>query len=173
MNENEKESRKTVADIVAEKRELAKKMRLGNPSLEEIEMAVNLEYDANRIEALWKREKAEIEALALSAGGMVEASRYKQVYNAAAMREALDEIRVAAMSDYEPDADYLIEKCNAALSAPPRQCDVGTAEERYRRWIHFCERHLHRCDNCPCNRPEGCTFTFENMPYEAEEGVAK
>ena len=43
--------------------------------------------------------------------------------NGAKMREALDEIRVAAMSDYEPDADYLIEKCNAALFAPPRNCD--------------------------------------------------
>ena len=29
--------------------------------------------------------------------------------NAAVMRAALDEIRVAAMSDYEQDADYLIE----------------------------------------------------------------
>lgn len=46
-----------------------------------------------------------------------------QVGNAAALREALDEIRVAAMSDYEPDADYLIEKCNAALAKPPRNCD--------------------------------------------------
>ena len=44
--------------------------------------------------------------------------------NAAAMRAALDEIRVAAMSDYEPDADYLIEKCNAALTSPPRNCDL-------------------------------------------------
>jgi hypothetical protein len=47
-----------------------------------------------------------------------------QVGDAAKMREVLDEIRVAAMSDYEPDADYLIEKCNAALSSPPRNCDV-------------------------------------------------
>lgn len=46
-----------------------------------------------------------------------------QVGNIAAMREALDEIRVAAMSDYEPDANYLIEKCNATLSSPPRNVD--------------------------------------------------
>lgn len=39
------------------------------------------------------------------------------------------------MSDYEPDADYLIEKCNAALFAPPRQCDVGTAEEQSDRFM--------------------------------------
>lgn len=49
--------------------------------------------------------------------------------NAAAMRAALDEIRVAAMSDYEPDADNLIEKCNAALSAHPRNCDRFKPDE--------------------------------------------
>lgn len=47
-----------------------------------------------------------------------------QVGNAAKMREVLAEIRVAAMSDYEWDADYLIEKCNAALSTPLRNCDL-------------------------------------------------
>ena len=44
---------------------------------------------------------------------------FGELGNAAKMRAALDEIRVAAMSDYEPDADYLIEKCNAALFSPP------------------------------------------------------
>lgn len=47
----------TIADIIAEKRELAEKIRLGTPSLDEIEAAVNLEFDADRIEMAWKREK--------------------------------------------------------------------------------------------------------------------
>ena len=59
----------------------------------------------------------------------IEAAHKREVGNGAKMREALDEIRVAAMSDYEPDADYLIEKCNAALFAPPRACDVLSANE--------------------------------------------
>ena len=66
----------------------------------------------------------------------------------------------------------LKEVCDAALYAPPRQCDVGTAEEQYRRWIQFCEQRLHRCDKCPCNSPEGCTFVFQNMTYEAKKGGA-
>ena len=58
--------------------------------------------------------------------------------NAAKMREVLDEIRVAAMSDYEPDADYLIEKCNAALSAPPRNCDrFGSWREANAEWWKY------------------------------------
>ena len=35
------------------------------------------------------------------------------------------------MSDYEPDADYLIEKCNAALFAPPRNCDSLEAAAKH------------------------------------------
>ena len=36
---------------------------------------------------------------------------------------------------------------NAALSDPPRNCDVGTAEEQTRRWNRFCYRH--ECLSCP------------------------
>ena len=124
-NEQKNEKRETLADIVAEKRELAKKMRFGNPSLDEIEMAVNLEYDANRIEALWKREKAEIEALALSAGGMVEASRHKPVGNAEAMRKALKHC-IEELSPYCDGGklrDDVLEEAKAALAAPARNCD--------------------------------------------------
>jgi hypothetical protein len=62
-----------------------------------------------------------------------------QVGNAAKMREVLDEIRVAAMSDYEPDADYLIEKCNEALSTPPRNCDLfgGDPKMLYTAWFDW------------------------------------
>ena len=67
----------------------------------------------------------------------------------------------------------LCEIISRDLAIPLRNCDVGTAEEQYQRWRHFCEQRLHRCDNCPCNRPEGCTFTFENMPYESKEGGAQ
>lgn len=69
------------------------------------------------------------------------------------------------------DADMSKRRIESAHAAPLRNCDVGTAEEQYRRWIHFCEKHLHMCDNCECNSHVGCTFTFENMPYH--EGGAK
>ena len=89
--------------------------------------------------------------------------------NSAAMREALDEIRVDAMSDYEPDADYLIEKCNAALSVTPRQCDVGSADEQLRRWRKYCE-NFHYCGDCPANKKDGisadCFANWSQMPYD-------
>ena len=94
-----------------------------------------------------------------------------------AMREALDEIRVAAMSDYEWDADYLIERCNAALSLPPRQCDVGTADEQLERWRAFCNRYDDDCTGCPCDGDTccssftGCFSKWVQMPYT--EGGAK
>ena len=97
--------------------------------------------------------------------------------NVAAMREALELFveysdLVCRMGRFTRDRLVKITtKAKAAISEPARNCDVGTAEEQYRRWIHFCEQHLHRCDNCPCNRPEGCTFTFENMPYKSEDGA--
>lgn len=94
------------------------------------------------------------------------------------MREALELALDALISWLNGTIDRAtnretIKAIRAALAAPPRNCDVGTPEEQYRRWVHFCEQRLHRCDNCPCNRPEGCTFTFENMPYDAQEGAEK
>lgn len=91
-----------------------------------------------------------------------------------AVVQALRKLQELCVASYEDEnlRDYCERLIRSALSAPPRQCDVGTPEEQYRRWVHFCEQRLHRCDNCPCNRPEGCTFTYENMPY-AEEGGAE
>ena len=78
------------------------------------------------------------------------------VGNAAAMHAALDEIRVAAMSDYEPDADYLIEKCNAALSAPPRNCDLfgGDPKKLHELWWEWSG------DLKNCNADGTVKFTF-------------
>ncbi len=71
----------------------------------------------------------------------------------------------------------------AALAAPPRQCDVGTAEEQHRRFIDYCNA----CD-CPmgcihrkefigmldtrCASMLKCYIRWAQMPY-AEEGGAK
>lgn len=66
----------------------------------------------------------------------------------------------------------LKEVCDAALAAPPRQCEIGTPEEKYQRWVHFCEQRLHSCHNCECKSPVGCTFKFGDMPYIKEGGEA-
>ena len=120
---------------------------------------------------------------------------HKPVGNAAAMREALETLRkrfdnntMAYQDRYIKFSGWhwhkkakeaarwrdvfheLREVCDAALSEPPRQCDVGTPEEKYRRWVNFCEQRLHSCNNCECNVPEGCTFKFGDMPYIKEVG---
>lgn len=68
---------------------------------------------------------------------------------------------------------------NAALSAPARNCDVGTPEEQTRRMFsEFCCQYecyeLPSGKHCPLYH-EGidCRFTWAQMPYVAEEGGAK
>ena len=95
--------------------------------------------------------------------------------NAAAMREALIEIdRVVwdkkRHTKEETEAHRL---ATEALTVPARQCDVGTPDEKYPRWVHFCEQRLHSCHNCECKSPVGCTFKFGDMPYAEEEGGAE
>ena len=101
------------------------------------------------------------------------------VGNAAAMREALEQIRELLSIGGKPDtamciryeAAYLIAK--EALSVPPRNCDVGTADEQRDRLESFCARHFrysayNPCSGCPAyngdSRP--CVYRFLQMPYE-------
>jgi hypothetical protein len=139
-----------------------------------------LAYRADRIEAAWKREKAEVEADALEVGGIVEAARTAEkssaVGNAAAMREALesfmvgscvypcvescgydpiDEICMRCAASPENDGDCPYEKARKALAAPPRNCDVGTPEEQAQRFHDFCVGNSSGINGmckltCPC-----------------------
>lgn len=222
------------ADIIAEMRNLGK---LDEKSIDKIPrtlMGLGLRTYADRLDAAMKREKAEIEADALAAGGIVEASRretsgnaatawealacignalnnkmmttpssitehermimnlclrtFKEnprppVGSAAAMREALSDACYAMFNflkaqngGYEEIANAL-DKAKAALSAPPRNCDVGTAEEQAERYGRYCDtftRDGMHCETCPCcgKIPFGkCEFAYAQLPYE--EGVAK
>ena len=58
-----------------------------------------------------------------------------------------------------------------ALSAPQRNCDVGTADEQTNSYLDFCKRHT--CQSCPARfkRKTDCGFIWAQMPYE--EGGAK
>lgn len=151
---------------------------------------------ADRLEAARKREKAAIEADALAVGGMVEASRKREllsktrendnsgaaVYNSdnsgdcAKMREALQQAKVAILAARKKmgvDNPIILEIIDAALAAPPRNCDVGTVKEQFERWQAFCGRHDPVCKGCPCDGPE-CSFAFcfakwAQMPYEDGE----
>ena len=113
-----------------------------------------------------------------------------QLGNTAKMREALEKIAsMGEQIDYQlgssEETVYALkhERCLAhnisecarsALSAPPRNCDVGTAEEQSERYEKFCYAHRSRekgCGDCPlCDIP-CCEFAWLQMPYE--EGGAR
>ena len=168
------EKQETIADIVAQIRAAAYIQNADTP-----QSVLRL---ADRIEAAWKREKAEHEALALSIGGMVEASRHKQVGNAAQMREALENIYLTATKaffrkmGYDVACGIIRSAARRALSTPLRNCDVGTEEEQTRRLRQNCNRYKPSCIGCPYYTDitkVNCWLHWAQMPYEEKEGCAK
>ena len=96
----------------------------------------------------------------------------------ATLREALEFIKLAS-DDYEKYGttkagalDVIYEKACAALSAPVRNCDVGTPEEQIKRWEKFCfdnmgdDMNESRCSKCPIGKSKtSCKFDWMQMPY--------
>lgn len=109
-----------------------------------------------------------------------EATREKssQVGNSAKMREALeaikdtlDERRVnGEMMEYWQYSE-LFDIANTALSAPPRNYDVGTVAEQEKRMNEFCNLHKHggsvyACENCEFFTVDRCELAWSQMQYE-------
>ena len=107
--------------------------------------------------------------------------------NAAKLREVLDwatttidvsEETLEETEDWETEVvawvKELQRRANAALAAPPRNCDVGTAMEQEERYNEFCGSYklTHgNCFGCPALRMKGrCEFAWAQMPYEAQKG---
>lgn len=113
--------------------------------------------------------------------------------NAAEIREALVALRDAArnfchqilnskyndiMDEYKCrergfpallDLTHAIPKANLALSAPPRQCDVGTPEEQSERMEKaVCSKH-YGCVRCPLRKAKysDCSLGWAQTPYAA------
>ena len=104
--------------------------------------------------------------------------------NAAKMREALsgllEIVCVDCKSSYEIDGKCV--KCprvvaaEAALSAPTRNCDIGTVEEQAKRFYAFCGYYRFQsgikgmCSSlCPCIRCRDmchCITKWAQLPYE-------
>lgn len=73
-------------------------------------------------------------------------------------------------------------KVREALAAPPRNCDVGTAEEQAERFEADCKRRDH-CTPCPVHaawgefkegKPKSCQLIWAQMPFApAQEGGAE
>ena len=110
--------------------------------------------------------------------------------NAQKMREALDEIVNHHCRNCPEDTQYgcgvniegllgfkctLLKQARVALAAPPRNCDVGTAEEQMKRFREFCETEKcgrYRCrSGCKATCIDRCAVAWSQMPYE--EGARK
>lgn len=180
----------TIADIMAEMRTFADSME--KHLLYDLrECATDyLRVLADRIEAADHRFREitkmipHAEAAAAEMETTTPTSEESSVVgNAVAMREALEKVRFYLphflqymrlhREDEEAGGYYerILEVVNDALAAPPRNCDVGTAEEQTRRWNRFCYRH--ECLSCPVE-PIGevdCILAWSQMPYD--EGGAK
>ena len=105
--------------------------------------------------------------------------------NAAKMREALS--RILGIADHlqtrfaipklaSEEILELKQIAESALSAPPRNCDVGTVEEQAERFHAFCASNrkcvdCYLCERCQFNAVEDCELAWAQMPYE--EGGAK
>lgn len=101
------------------------------------------------------------------------------------LREALNHVGnmaawVAQNCNSSQTAEHMndiLAEIEAALSAPPRNCDVGSAEEQFRRYISFCRSRSREmmgdgCQWCPANRTKvygtsNCDLAWAQMPYEA------
>jgi hypothetical protein len=94
------------------------------------------------------------------------------------MRNALERIRekcVIYNSDLAEEIDAL---CGNALSAPVRNCDVGSPDEQSDRFAQLCDSFV-CCSHCPVKalwnfangHKPSCGVLWAQLPYEKEEGV--
>ena len=102
--------------------------------------------------------------------------------NAAAMREALEQIHELLSIGGNPDTAMCIryeaayQMAKEALYAPLRNCDVGTLHEQAERFHAFCKSNkqpgdVYSCDRCKLNSIEDCELAWAQMTYE--KGGAK
>ena len=95
--------------------------------------------------------------------------------NVKAMREALEEL-VCVIDRYDSKNPLWwnsgakgvkpLKDARSAISAPPRNCDVGSAEEQAIRHKRFCDgKGMKYCWGRGCFK---CFAAWEQMPYEKE-----
>ena len=99
--------------------------------------------------------------------------------NNAMLREAVESIadnlerRLFAKYPSSATDEWMWQKANSALANPPRNCDVGTAEEQFERWHAFCDSYDKDCTGCPCDGPvlsmAYCFSNWAQMPYKEGE----
>lgn len=183
------ERQETIEDIVDDIR--AQNQGLPEDSYALSPLVCDLLIIADRIEAAMRHQFREVtkmiqhEEAAVSKMETTTPTREKSsaVGNAAAMREALEAaipIMRACLFDYynTTDINKVVGEMKAALAAPPRNCDVGTADEQSDRFDKFCYSHS-KCYQCPVqsiwnstHRQKRlreiirCEIIWSQMPYE-------
>ena len=150
------EKQETIADIVADIR--AQNQGLPEDSYALSPLVCDLLSLADRIEAAEKHS-------------VTECNRFG---NASKMREALENIaEYAKAAECHTEDAHLLGYLNqiamwveAALSAPPRNCDVGTPEDQHNRFMRFCDsKSMGYCWGRGCRK---CMAQWWQMPYEGE-----
>lgn len=158
---------KTIADIVAKMLEFAE---TDSQSIGRDVLRRRIQHFARRFEETWKRER---EATPEKSSVVANAMKMRE-----ALRGLLEIVCVDCKSSYEIDGKCV--KCprvvaaEAALSAPPRNCDVGTVAEQNERFDKYCYDHRSHeicCGKCPIFGEPCCELAWSQMPYE--EGGAK
>ena len=115
--------------------------------------------------------------------GRLEAAHKRERGNFAELREALKAISGLCdrlIPTWDGAIGRIKDIAEAALAAPPRNCDVGTVQEQDERFHRFCVKH-HTGSCAGCHNPVGdytvangvreCALVWAQMPYE--EGGAK
>jgi hypothetical protein len=87
-----------------------------------------------------------------------------------ALKAALPIMKDCPFTHYDTtQVDKVVVGMEAALRKPPRNCDVGTAEEQVKRFNKFCL--FHKCDECQLNNDANfleCGVRWGQLPYESE-----
>lgn len=152
----------TISDIIAAMRTRADSLSAGHLR------ALGCDYRSwsDRLEAAYKRELG-------NAQKMREA-----LENCANMGEQIDcllgisDATVYAFRHERCLAHNISECALAALAAPPRNCDVGTADEHAKRFYSVCKKYKlsdGACEaSCPMQMSLNCALAWAQMPYEKE-----
>lgn len=194
------EKQETTVDILREMRNLGK---LDEKSIDEVPrtlLGLGMRTYADRLEVACKREVDKLNSAIQATVGRSDAEidrlrrkieELKRAGNMAKLRRVCEQMLELLKAppgfngcgmSVELDEEQVVMWRNRfldALAAPPRNCDVGTAEEQAQRFYNFCTEHssaIHgMCDyKCPCIDSGDkchCLCKWAQMPYE--EGGAK
>ena len=162
---NKPETQATIADVVAKMRRFADRHWM-HPACQ-----VMREF-ADMLDSALKRDREVV----------VSKKELPTFGNAAKLRETLvcighiaEYLEAGTVNDLNHAYRNIQDRVEIALAAPPRECDVGTAEEQAERFQKFClsrTQPWHGCDGtCPVLMSEKCALNWAQMPYEESEAA--